>query len=466
MSILERIRRAGMLALDTATGFDTAPLYDQYLRLQYLPPRRLQELQLESLENLLAFARAHVPFYQARLQESPHVDLARLPIMTKQMLSAHRDELMSESVRKDFLRRGGAGSDLGWKTVSTGGSTGVPTTVIHDKVFRSDSRAGRMYAQGLCGFPFGRPYFRLWGSMREIQVMQDSVAARVQRALSGEVLYNAFRISEEDAERFIGSVNNSRINHIMAYTDAIDAVAMYAEAQKRWIRPVASVMACAGTLTSDTRKRIAKVFGARVHNKYGSRECGDIACECEDAGFHIFSNHAFVEIVDDAGRSLPPGQIGHVLVTLLKNFSFPLIRYDIGDMGAIAVGECECGRGWQMLDRLEGRSLQFLRAMNGSFISPIYVVHLIGVVHNPGFVRRFQLTQETDAEFVLKIVIAGDPGETEYRAFVDAVERDLRKVLGSQAVIGTERVEEILPSPSGKYFPTVNKLAGRGGRRG
>jgi phenylacetate-CoA ligase len=64
-----------------------------------------------------------------------------------------------------------------------------------------------------------------------------------------------------------------------------------------------TIMACAGTVTPDFRKLLEETFSADVYDKYGSRECCDMACECRcHTGLHVYAPNVFLEIVDDSGN--------------------------------------------------------------------------------------------------------------------------------------------------------------------
>ena len=192
-------------------------------------------------------------------------------------------------------------------------------------------------------FPFGTPYFRLWGSMQDIRAARDSWGGRIASYLSGQFLLNAFHMRDQDIEKYIDIINASSTEYMMACIDAAYQMAKYSLRMDKQIRPLRSIMACAGTVTSDMRETMAHVFRSSVHNKYGSRECAEMACECERGRLHIYSNNVLLQIVSADGDLLPPGESGRILVTLLSNYSFPMIRYDIGDIGTLSHGLCSCG---------------------------------------------------------------------------------------------------------------------------
>ena len=77
------------------------------------------------------------------------------------------------------------------------------------------------------------------------------------------------------------------------------------------------------------------------------------------------AENVLLEIIDAAGNPLPPGNVGRVVITVLHNLAMPLIRYEIGDYAAFG-GECTCGRGLPVLERIVGRARNMLRLPDGT----------------------------------------------------------------------------------------------------
>jgi len=434
---------------------DTALHYREFLELERVSPERVDGIQRDRLESLIRHARSDVPFYRDRASAAQ--GLQAFPIVTKADIADHFTDFMAPDFLRNFSRNNAMRDRVSWAVVKTGGTTGVPATVIHDGAFRNQGRASRLFSQRLCGFSFGTPYFRLWGSMAEVNAMRDSLAQRVQRVLAKEILLNAFRMDSASMRDYLARMRTSRARHLMAYIDAACALAEFCERSGDSAPALESIMACAGTVTNDSRTLLSKVFGARVHNKYGSRECTDMACECEHGGIHIYSHHVVIEIVDQAGHPVAKGTPGRILVTLLGNHSFPLIRYEIGDVGCFRAGACACGRPWPLLASIEGRTVEFLRGTSGNYVSPVFVRHLVGVVHNPGFIRQYQLVQESDCQFVLSIV--SDPASAPdlRERTMREIERDLRTVLGQESILVVRQVTSIPQPENGKLLYTVNR---------
>ena len=97
-----------------------------------------------------------------------------------------------------------------------------------------------------------------------------------------------------------------------------------------------------------------ELLGSRLFPHYGSREMalgGAICCPAHE-GMHLRENHVIAEIVDEAGRVLPPGQWGELVITTIGMEAMPLIRYRTGDRTRILPESCPCGSWVLRLDRV------------------------------------------------------------------------------------------------------------------
>ena len=74
-------------------------------------------------------------------------------------------------------------------------------------------------------------------------------------------------------------------------------------------------------------------------------EAGLIGAGCRSCdGLHVPEDHLLVEVLDDGGVSVAPGEKGELVVTTLRREAMPLIRYRIGDVTAMVPEPCPCGR--------------------------------------------------------------------------------------------------------------------------
>lgn len=441
------------LLLQRMIGSRTDLAWRSLHRQSVLDPASYAAEHQATLKQTLAAAIRDIPFYQ----NHRGLDASRLdsfPILTKEALSKNYNNLMSTPTREEYEGRKRR-SAYGWVEVRSGGTTGVPSAVIHGPDFRDHDRALRMLQMKMCGFPFGVPYVRLWGSMTDINRMRESLTHRVMSTLGRETIINAFRMETGDMDRHLDFLERHRVRYLMAYIDAAEALAHHALSGGRRLQ-IDRVMACAGTVTEGARRAIREAFSAQVHNKYGSRDAGEMACECQAGGLHILPG-VEIEVVDDAYQPVPPGQTGRLLITCLHNRVFPIIRYDIGDIGARGdVASCPCGLPFPLLKRLEGRVVEVLRSTRGGFVSPVYIRHLVGVVHPPTGLRRYQIEQRAPSDYVLRLV--RDPAVQMNNEDYTNLTRDLLAVLGHDANVTILEVTEIPSSSSGKFQYIISRL--------
>jgi len=104
------------------------------------------------------------------------------------------------------------------------------------------------------------------------------------------------------------------------------------------------------------------------------------------------AEHVFLEIVDEAGREVAPGEMGRVLVTTLENYLMPLVRYQIGDYAIAAEGSCSCGRTLPLIGRILGRQMNLLRRADGGLISGW---PLVNVLRAAQALSVFQIVQKS-----------------------------------------------------------------------
>lgn len=458
-------RRALYFSLQRCIGSRVHRAWRQFLAWEQLGPIALDAVVEHRLAQLLDSARRQSDYYRSlhidgpRAAESSLDWLRRFPILTRTRVREDFVRLVIDPLRDQISGPSTAAPRrYDWLVVRTGGSTGEPTAVVHDARGRDWGRATRLYALRLARFPLGTPYFRLWGSEQDLLNQQATLQQRVLRALHAEIPLNAFRARESDLQRHYERMQRRpRIRHLMTYVDAAAGFALYLRDQQLRPPTFETVMACAGTVTPDLRQLLQDTFQADVFDKYGSRECCDMACECHHhSGLHVFSPNVVLEIVDDQNRPCPPGVTGRILVTLLNNLSFPMIRYDIGDLGAWAKPDpCPCGSPFPRIRELSGRQDDLLTTEDGTLVTSVFVRHFVGVSLNRDLIRQWQLEQQARSEFVFRYVPIRHEGLPEN---LEALRQGFIKAFGPAARVRFEETTEIPPAPTGKTRWIINRL--------
>ncbi len=130
-------------------------------------------------------------------------------------------------------------------------------------------------------------------------------------------------------------------------------------------------------LTHASRRRLEEDYGILVRQFLATADVGAIAYECgEKNGMH-FADYRVIEVVDpETGKQLGAGQVGEVVVTLLENPVYPLIRFGTGDLSYYEEEPCPCGRTSPRLMKLVGRVDQVTK-VRGMFIHPSQVEEVV-----------------------------------------------------------------------------------------
>jgi phenylacetate-CoA ligase len=146
-------------------------------------------------------------------------------------------------------------------------------------------------------------------------------------------------------------------------------------------------------LTAAARQILEQRHGMLVRQFYATADVGAIAYECPEANGMHFAEHRIIEVVNpETGQQLGPGQAGEVVVTLLDNPVYPLIRFGTGDLSTYEESLCPCGRTSPRLMKLLGRVDQVTK-VRGMFIHPSQVEEVIAAFKE---IRMAQAVVERD----------------------------------------------------------------------
>ncbi len=398
--------------------------------------RRHQDLRLGAL---LAHSAARVPFYRdlfGRLGVDPRAAapreiLAALPPLSRESLRARRSELASE----DAARRGAYES-------ATGGSTGTPLTFLQDPEHWRRNQAAMYRGFLWCGWEIGDPLAYLWGS--DVDSRHHRGKGALRDALLGVKWLNAFSVTAEDMDRFLEQLDQSGRVLLVGYASSLALLARHALRRGGGPR-LRAVESSAEVLMPEVRRDIASAFGCAVLDRYGCREAGVIAHECgSGSGWHVNAENVIVE-TDPEGR---------LLVTLLTNYSMPLIRYRNDDLVDAGGGGCPCGRQLPLIAKVIGRRSDLVLSPSGRSIHGEFFTHLF---YGQGNVREFQVIQRSRSELLIRIAPPGALSAPEMAKMENAI----RSHGDPGFVISWEQIPGIPRAASGKYRFVISEIAAR-----
>ena len=312
-------------------------------------------------------------------------------------------------------------------------------------------------ANDWCGYDECSPRALLWGSERDLLVGQETFQFRLSQWLQNEVLLNAYRMSPSDMRRYVDCINTARPNLIVAYVEAIYELAQFVERENLTIEPPGAIMTSAGTLYQPMREVIERVFGTAVFNRYGSREFGVMASECDrHEGLHVFPDAHHIEILRPDGCLTAPGEIGELVVTSLTNYAMPLIRFRTGDLAAWAEEPCSCGRQWPLLKEVAGRTTDMFLRRDGSKVVPEFFIQQMTNAFD-GKIHKFQIVQETYDRIRVRVVTPFTLDQMSDELSV--LRARIRRAMGPKCELVFDVTDEIRPTASGKHRFVLSEIA-------
>lgn len=427
------------------------PLAGRFLRelrgLEYSPPEVIHRLQLDRLRKMVAWSVENTGYYHQAAQGSGFVpgqirdpvDLASFPILSKAQLRRNLQRMLP-----------GGHVHPEWQANASGGSTGEPVRLYQDREYWNQAEASQAFMENWWGVRPGDPTALLWGADRDLA--ERNWKERVWDRLQQREYLNVFKVDELELTQFAGLLARWQPVMVAGYATALELFARFLLREARWeIRPKV-VKSTAERLTPDARALIERAFAAPVFDFYGSREANVLAAECSaHSGLHVNTWSRYLEVVDGEGRSLPPGVPGRILVTDLVNRACPLIRYENGDIGEWAAGDCSCGRPFPRLARVLGRKSDFIQTPAGRLVHGEYFTHLF---YDQAQVSGFQVVQESLHALRVDVALTGG----DLQAVADHLQPRIGSVMGPDVQVEFRRVPAIERSASGKQHFTRSNL--------
>lgn len=425
----------------------------------------LENIQAAKLRKLLVLAEEHCPFYRERFRaagvdvRNPDLslaDLARLPLLERADLQEH----LAEATWHDCL--GGPAQPY-----CTGGSTGQPLKFYIDRCRQASDWGARWRHRNGWGLGPGDREVMLWaGPMAGRAKLTRTERLRLWRdRLLNQFILDAFNMTEPTMNAYVHRIMQLRPRMLYGYSSSLALLARHMLGKESPLPGYASpraIFVTGETITRSDIHDIQAAFGAPVVTEYGSRDCGFIAGGCEAGRLHVVDENVIVEVLDEAGQPVAPGQTGEIAVTCLESFATPLIRYRVGDLALVPEdaleqkgGRCACGRASHQLMEIRGRVTdQIVRREKGR-IRRMHALFLIYVLREAEGVRQFRITQNSISTLEVEVI-------TDSR-FTPAVEGSvlckLRERMGEGVEITIHKRDSLPPIASGKHACVVSKVS-------
>lgn len=447
-------------------------------RLQAWHRRGSDELvrkRLELLRASLEFALRRVPYYRSLVERNPEWsaipqdldDFRRFPLITKEIVKARfPDGMVAEGLDWNALY-----------SVATSGTTDRMMLFV-DEARRNWDRAAdlmiELRANGFrpghrslsmppdacyehCGadgrmvtFTVGENLREWWRAPRDAR---KQMARRLRGSILNEYVWRSKRlpslgvdgtaVDPQVLDEYCRVIRSWKPRVLKGLPMTLHVLALHAIRQGEEFQEIRIIRPSGGKFSEVMIETVERAFGARVRENYGTAELGSMAMDCAHCrDQHLFECIFHLEVLRH-GEPVPPGEVGELVVTDLRNRVTPLIRYRVGDVGRLRPGPCACGfEGTRFV--VDGRMEETVVTPEGRVVTGMEFVDLF--LRQPG-IDHVRILQEADDLFMAEVVTAqgGDLPEAA------GMESKLGELLGHHARLRMRKVRRVAPERNGKY---------------
>ena len=406
-------------------------------------PAQWNRWQQARLAGILDHAARAVPYYREHWQEryargdrSSATKLENWPVLEKETLRAAPHRFVADGIRTGRLYH-----------EHTSGTTGKPVDLyrpvetVRQLYALSELRERRWYGVSV------RDRWAILGGQLVAPVGRRRPPFWVWNAALNQLYMSSYHLAPDLVGHYLDALRAYRITYLWGYASALYELAL--EALRRGRRDLAMTVAItnAEPLYDHQRQVIADAFQCPVRETYGMAELVMSASECEAGRLHLWPEVGVVEVhgAENAGD-----MSGDFVCTGLLNPAMPLIRYRVGDRGALAPSEqpCACGRTLPVVDHIAGRQDDVVYTRDGRRVGrldPVFKAKLP--------IHEAQIVQETLDRIRVRVVPA--PGFDESAS--TAIRDRMRARVGPMDII-VEAVAEIPRTAQGKFRAVVSAL--------
>jgi phenylacetate-CoA ligase len=358
------------------------------LRSQWWDFSRHIEVQLKKTRKLLVHASHHSSFYAKYFKThgvDPEItsldDMKNIPPLDKSALLPHIVSIQNK----------GLGNGLIFS--ETSGTSGQPLKFHRDLNWDTQHRAAIL--RGLSWYKV-RPWMlsgKLWGITA---FMANRWKTRIEDLLLHRFRQKAFDLSPETLEHFYQKLR--RAKYLEGYSSMIFELARHINDNHRDDNDLhlKLVKGTSEKIFPHYQSEALSAFGQKMVSEYGAAEAGIIAFECPAGQLHVNMDHVLVEVEE-----------GEILITNLLSFSFPIVRYRLGDYTKLKDDtHCPCGRQSLIIEDISGRVGQPILGLGGEKYPSLTIYYILKSMSLRGdSLGRCQAIQKSMGQLEFNVVL-------------------------------------------------------------
>ena len=318
--------------------------YNELLHSDFASYEWLVSQQEIKLKKLLDHAIKYSPYYREKLK---HLnlnnfsinDLQSIPILTKKDLKENFQMILNNPFNEKLIKS------------ETSGSTGEALIFYRNLEWDAVHRAAQYRGYSWYNInPWDKNLY-FWGFNPN---WKQKIKIRMLDFLLNR--YRIFSFDEKEIKKAEMFLRKSK--YVEGYSSAIYELSQKFLEQKKYFNNIQFLKGTSEKIYSHYHEITKKVFGKKIVSEYGAAEAGIIAFECPYGNMHITMENVIVEEINSK-----------IIVTNLYSYSFPIIRYELGDYIKLSNKKCKCGREHLIIEEITGRIGKKIRGYEKNYPS-------------------------------------------------------------------------------------------------
>lgn len=428
-------------------GPETERLVEEALERETWSFKQWKRWQEDRLSHILHRAATKVPYYrQYWLDRCRHGDrtswkeLKNWPILKKEALRENSQSFVAEDC-----------DPRGMFCDHTSGTTATPLFIYSKKsVVRQayalfEARIRRWHGVSL------KDRWVMLGGQLVAPFDQSGPPFWVWNSGLNQLYMSSYHLSHNHIPSYLKALRRYSPKYIYGYGSSMYSLAQFILEEKAEVPHLQAAISNAEPFYQFQREGIIKAFKCPVRDTYGMAECVCAASECQAGTLHLWPEAGLIEVLSDgADEPLSAGETGRLICTGLLNVDMPLIRYEVGDRGALGPQKdlCACGRTLPVLQGIEGRKDDLIITSDGRRIGRLDPVFKTGLR-----IRQAQIIQESIRRIRVRFIPAN--GYTDQDGLI--ITQRLKERVGEMEII-LEPVDNLPRTASGKFRAVISNL--------
>lgn len=391
------------------------------------------DYQFKELVRFISYAKNNSKYYNnlykdIDLSEIKSLeDLKMLPIVSKEDIRLNIKDIIT--------------TNKGAITSHTGGTTGKSLVVTMTKNDMMKRMAMLDHFKSRVGYEHLKMRRATFNGKPIVPPKQKKKCFWRYNKACKQMIYSPFHLSEDNMKYYVQSLNKFKPKAIDGFFMAIVDLASYIERNNLELKfqPIA-IFPTSETLTTSGRKLIERVFKCKVYDQYASSEGAPFVTECKHQKLHMeLSSGVFEHYKNDNDE---------ILVTSFTTHGTPLIRYQIDDAMVFDSKntKCVCGSDSILVDKIQGRKLDFLLTADGVKIYSGNVANLFKNI--PNVIIRSHVVQNKLDEVDIYLEV---DKEKYLNIFDNQIKDEFLQMFGKKTHVNIYHVDEIEREISGKF---------------